>query len=76
MSKEKVVQSWKDPVYRAKSEELAPNHPAGEGLKELSDEKLANTSGAGDVDPNTLSGWLGNDGKVCTLTKECMPSCN
>lgn len=23
-----------------------------------------------------LSNWLGNDGRYCTLTKECMPSCN
>ncbi|MGH1140380.1 lichenicidin alpha family lanthipeptide, partial [Bacillus pacificus] len=23
-----------------------------------------------------LSSWLGNKGGYCTLTKECMPSCN
>ncbi|MGE1016300.1 lichenicidin alpha family lanthipeptide, partial [Bacillus wiedmannii] len=23
-----------------------------------------------------LSSWLGNNGGYCTLTKECMPSCN
>ncbi|MGE7738622.1 lichenicidin alpha family lanthipeptide, partial [Bacillus paramycoides] len=32
--------------------------------------------GAGDVTPEGLSSWLGNKGGYCTLTKECMPSCN
>ncbi|MGG5796625.1 lichenicidin alpha family lanthipeptide, partial [Bacillus nitratireducens] len=26
--------------------------------------------------PEGLSSWLGNNGGYCTLTKECMPSCN
>ncbi|PEZ83867.1 mersacidin/lichenicidin family type 2 lantibiotic, partial [Bacillus cereus] len=29
-----------------------------------------------DVTPEGLSSWLGNNGGYCTLTKECMPSCN
>lgn len=41
-----------------------------EYLKELNQFEDLNVSGGG------LSSWLGNKGKFCTLTVECMPSCN
>jgi hypothetical protein len=54
--------------------EDAPNHPAGEvDSKEI---QSLFGAGEGDVTPEGLSSWLGNNGGYCTLTKECMPSCN
>ncbi|RWZ58686.1 plantaricin C family lantibiotic [Halobacillus fulvus] len=41
-----------------------------EYLKELDQFENVNVSGGG------VSSWLGNDGAWCTLTVECMPSCN
>ncbi|PDP85830.1 lantibiotic lacticin [Glycomyces fuscus] len=32
--------------------------------------------GSGEVGAATISSWLGNDGKLCTATVECMPTCN
>ncbi|MDK7400418.1 plantaricin C family lantibiotic [Bacillus pacificus] len=73
MSSKKVVESWKNPVLRSKNEN-APSHPAGEvDSKEI---KELFGAGEGDVTPEGLSSWLGNKGGYCTLTKECMPSCN
>lgn len=31
--------------------------------------------GAGEMGAATISGWLGNDGKLCTITVECVPLC-
>ncbi|WP_083413135.1 lichenicidin alpha family lanthipeptide [Bacillus massilinigeriensis] len=39
-------------------------------LVELEQFESVNVAGGG------LSSLLGNDGKFCTLTVECMPSCN
>lgn len=39
-------------------------------LNEVEDFENVNVSGAG------LSSRLGNDGKYCTVTVECMPTCN
>ena len=45
-------------------------------LEEIEDQHLI-ASGAGDgVRPAGLSTWLGNKGRFCTVTVECMPSCN
>ncbi|WP_117149575.1 lichenicidin alpha family lanthipeptide [Paraliobacillus zengyii] len=41
-----------------------------EYLRELDQFENVNVSGGG------LSSWLGNDGRFCTLSVECMPSCN
>ncbi|CAI8703095.1 mersacidin/lichenicidin family type 2 lantibiotic [Bacillus pseudomycoides] len=73
MSSKKVVEAWKNPVLRSKNED-APNHPAGE--VDSNEIKALFGAGEGDVTPEGLSSWLGNKGGYCTLTKECMSSCN
>ncbi|WP_222612281.1 lichenicidin alpha family lanthipeptide, partial [Bacillus licheniformis] len=53
-------------------------HPAGNILKELQEEEQHSIAG-GTITLSTcaiLSKPLGNNGYLCTVTKECMPSCN
>jgi mersacidin/lichenicidin family type 2 lantibiotic len=49
-----VIRSWKDPDYRRSLGELAPEHPAGEGLTALTDEQLLEVSGVGSLVMATL----------------------
>lgn len=44
-------------------------------LTEIADQ-AATQSGAGGAQPLGLSTILGNQGEYCTLTDECMPTCN
>lgn len=74
MSKKEVILSWKNPMYRTESS----YHPAGNILKELQEEEQHSIAG-GTITLSTcaiLSKPLGNNGYLCTVTKECMPSCN
>ncbi|MBB1254255.1 plantaricin C family lantibiotic [Streptomyces alkaliterrae] len=46
-------------------------------LEEISEQDLDGVAhGAGGVNAFSFSDKLGNDGKWCTLTKECQRSCN
>ncbi|ALX48802.1 plantaricin C family lantibiotic [Lentibacillus amyloliquefaciens] len=81
MSKNKIVRSWKDPIYREKVADVTS--PVGNVLDEVSEEELY--IAGGDVDPQTaltystchwISPAMGNDGHLCTATVECQPNCN
>jgi type 2 lantibiotic (TIGR03893 family) len=50
MSKEAMIQSWKNPELRR---DLSVNHPAGQAFGELSKEDMMKIQGAGDVQPET-----------------------
>ncbi len=52
MSKEQVIQAWKNPELREGATGL-PAHPAGKSVKELSTEELEQVQGASDVQPET-----------------------
>ncbi|AST06331.1 lichenicidin alpha family lanthipeptide [Anoxybacillus sp. ST70] len=54
----------------SKQKEIMFEEMEKEYLKELEQFEDVNVSGAG------LSSFLGNKGRFCTLTVECMPSCN
>ncbi|RBP02482.1 lichenicidin A2 family type 2 lantibiotic [Rossellomorea aquimaris] len=62
MSKEMMIQAWKNPEMRKEF----MNHPAGQAFSELSAEEMMNVQGAGDVQPETTptlssapcAGWL------------------
>lgn len=70
MSKVEVL---KDPVLKVKLQNYMAN-PSGDALKELTEQDINTLVGAGWY--NDFSNWLGNKGAHCTVTKECMPSCN
>lgn len=89
MDKDSIIRYWKDPINRSNQSKDVPINPVGDTLKELSD--LEKSGIAGGADPNTIlpmtqlctftncrniSKAIGNKGYVCTLTVECMPSCN
>lgn len=66
---------WKDPVYRELTNQKA-NNPAGDSLQELDSSQFLNLAGAGEA---TTYGWskdIGNQGKICTWTVECVKFCN
>ena len=45
-------------------------------FEELAEQDLVQANG-GTIPPGTLASWyLGNQGFVCTATKECQPNCN
>jgi type 2 lantibiotic (TIGR03893 family) len=62
MSKEAMIQAWKNPEQR----QPLMNHPAGQAFGELSIEEMTKIQGAGDVQPETTptlssapcAGWL------------------
>lgn len=74
------VSAWKNPMAR-KNLGTVP-HPSGDVMAELKEEDLQNFAGGWDTNTLTtstsifISRALGNNGWTCTLTKECMPSCN
>lgn len=47
------------------------NNPAGNILEEIAEIDMHDVSGG-----TFISCFLGNKGRFCTLTVECMPSCN
>lgn len=73
MSK-KDIETLKDPVLRAKIEGVMDN-PSGDTVGELTEQDINTLAGAGIIN-DTLSKALGNQGRVCTLTKECQANCN
>lgn len=52
MTREAIVQAWKNPEVRATAAEL-PAHPAGPALVELDDAALQEIFGRGDVQAET-----------------------
>lgn len=62
MSKEMMIQAWKNPELRSNK----MNHPAGQSFGELAKEDMMKIQGAGDVQPETTptlssapcAGWL------------------
>ncbi|MEK3790158.1 plantaricin C family lantibiotic [Paenibacillus sp. FSL R7-0204] len=75
-----MVSAWKNPM--ARKNVSAVLHPSGDVLAELKEEDLQNIAGGWNTNTLTtstsilVSMTLGNNGWVCTATKECMPSCN
>lgn len=75
-----MVSAWKNPVARRNLGNVP--HPSGDVMAELKEEDLQNFAGGWDKNTLTtstsifISRGLGNDGWVCTWSKECMPSCN
>ncbi len=62
--------TMKNPVLRNKLNQVDSN-PAGNIMEEISQQEMIEVAAGG-----SLSSFLGNKGKYCTLTVECMPSCN
>lgn len=69
----------KNPVLRHKLGQVEEN-PAGNVLEEVAQQEL---SAAGSAAVTGIKSWwngiseaLGNKGRYCTLTVECMPMCN
>jgi len=58
VTREAVVQAWKNPEARAAATEL-PAHPAGPALVELGDETLQEIIGRGDVQAETTPFCVG-----------------
>jgi mersacidin/lichenicidin family type 2 lantibiotic len=52
MSKEKVIEAWKNPEIREAAAKVQP-HPSGKAFNELTVEELAEIQGAADVAPET-----------------------
>ncbi|WP_102275103.1 mersacidin family lantibiotic [Cytobacillus massiliigabonensis] len=50
MSRQQLVQAWKNPELRSK---MGVGHPSGKAFEELSIEEMVNIQGAGDIQPNT-----------------------
>ena len=71
MKNQTTVNMWRNPVLRSQNETVAGIHPSGQ----VNEKDLMALFGAGDVKEEGLSSWLGNNGKYCTLTVECMPTC-
>ncbi|AIQ14969.1 type 2 lantibiotic, mersacidin/lichenicidin family [Paenibacillus sophorae] len=75
-----LVTAWKNPMARKGLGAI--HHPSGDVLAELKEEDLQDFTGGFDTNTLTtstsilISMTLGNNGWVCTATKECMPSCN
>ncbi|WP_339319382.1 plantaricin C family lantibiotic [Paenibacillus sp. FSL R10-2734] len=73
----------RNPVLQNK---IASNmyNPAGSVLEEIGEQEMSLQAGGTisvasigcDIVYFVASKYLGNHGYVCTLTKECMPSCN
>jgi mersacidin/lichenicidin family type 2 lantibiotic len=70
----KMLLIWKDPLSRL-SLDVDYKHPAGDVLTELEDQDLLAGVNGGCAWWN-VSCHLGNDGRACSLTVECMPTCN
>lgn len=64
------IEDLKDPILKSKAKNYIDN-PSGDTLKELTDQDMNVLAAAG----GGLSNWLGNKGKYCTITKECMLIC-
>ncbi|GKX68943.1 plantaricin C family lantibiotic [Inconstantimicrobium mannanitabidum] len=69
----KDVEVLKDPVLKAKLQNIMAN-PSGDAIAELTEQDMNTLAAAGWY--SDFSNYLGNKGKYCTVTKECMPSCN
>ena len=52
MSKEAIIEAWKNPEIRSRVESIQP-HPSGKAFNELTLEELAEVQGASDVNPET-----------------------
>ncbi|BAB04173.1 plantaricin C family lantibiotic [Halalkalibacterium halodurans] len=66
-----LLKEWKMPLERTHNN----SNPAGDIFQELEDQDiLAGVNGA--CAWYNISCRLGNKGAYCTLTVECMPSCN
>lgn len=66
--------SIEDPKMRTKFAEYTAN-PCSDTLKEVVDLDMMQ-AGAGEATVYGISAWLGNQGAVCTITKECQANCN
>jgi len=64
------VMMLKNPILR-NSLNTELDNPAGNILQEIEEIDMHDVSGG-----TFISCFLGNKGKYCTLTVECMPSCN
>lgn len=64
------VEVLKDPVLKVKAQQPV-NNPSGDAADELEEQDMNTVTGAG----GGFSAFLGNKGKYCTITKECMPIC-
>ena len=65
---------WKDPIYREVTKQ-STNNPAGDSLQELDNSQLLNLAG-GAATQYGYSKDIGNEGKICTWSKECVNFCN
>ena len=63
----------KDPVLREKVQTIMSN-PSGDVSVELTEQDMEALAGAGWY--ADFSASLGNQGRFCTLTKECQNCCN
>ncbi len=73
MSKKELLAAWKNPMVRGKVDT-----PVGNVLTELKEEEQYDLA-AGTITLSScaiFSKPLGNKGYLCTITVECMPSCN
>lgn len=52
MSKEQLIEAWKNPEIREKISKVQP-HPSGKAFNELTIDELAEVQGASDVAPET-----------------------
>ncbi|GIO22996.1 plantaricin C family lantibiotic [Oceanobacillus sp. J11TS1] len=68
MSKEAMINSWKDPLAR---ENASTQNPAGNPFNELEEAQMDKVVGAGDMEA-ACTWTLPGGGGVCTLTSECI----
>ncbi len=66
------IEAWKNPVARLNSE-VSMLSPVGDLMEELSDDEMQMLAGA--CAWYNISCHLGNQGKICTVTVECIRSC-
>lgn len=72
MADNKDLSMIKDPVLRAKVGAIM-NDESGSVAIELTEQDMEALAGAGWLN---ISARLGNKGRFCTITKECMACCN
>ena len=69
MNKDKIIQAWKDPAFRARLDEAEratlPAHPSGEALAELDEVELEGI--AGGLRWLTGGGTTGHGSVKCSL---------
>jgi len=68
MTKQAMINSWKDPFARENS---STQNPAGNPFNELEEAQMDKVVGAGDMEA-ACTWTLPGGGGVCTLTSECI----